>query len=87
MTNIGLILYINEIINKDTILTTTDFKFKSVDTFSDKSILNDTLDIFNLYMSNIEEELLDYTFNFTDNKVQVKKHKKKIDDQYESIDV
>ena len=50
MTNIGLILYINEIINKDTILTTTDFKFKSVDTFSDKSILNYKLYIFNIYI-------------------------------------
>ena len=64
ITDIGLTLYINQLLKKFTnTLTSVDFKFKITESEQNKLLLRDTLSLFDIYISNIEDNILDSDIN------------------------
>jgi hypothetical protein len=60
MSEIGIILYINQLLNKyNSILATTDYSFKNINNINNKLIIKDIVLLFDLYMSNIENNIID----------------------------
>lgn len=64
ITDIGLALYINQQLKKyNNTLTSVDFKFKVLETENNKLLLKDTFALFDIYISNIEDNILDNDIN------------------------
>jgi hypothetical protein len=64
ITDIGLALYINQQLKKyNNTLTSVDFKFKVLQTENNKLLLKDTFALFDIYISNIEDNILDNDIN------------------------
>jgi hypothetical protein len=64
ITDIGLILYINQQLKKyQNTLTSIDYKFKITESEHNKQLLRDTLNLFDMYISNIEDNILDNDIN------------------------
>lgn len=65
MSEIGIILYINQITNKyNSILATTDYLFKNNNDTNNKLIIKDITLLFDLYVSNIENDIInEYILN------------------------
>jgi hypothetical protein len=64
VTEIGLTLYINQQLKKYiNTLTSVDYKFKLSESDNNKLLLRDTLTLFDIYISNIEDNILDNDIN------------------------
>lgn len=65
MSEIGIILYINQVTNKyNSILATTDYLFKNNNDTNNKLIIKDITLLFDLYVSNIENDVInEYILN------------------------
>ena len=64
ITDIGLALYTNQQLKKyNNTLTSVDFKFKVLETENNKLLLKDTFALFDIYISNIEDNILDNDIN------------------------
>jgi hypothetical protein len=73
LSEIGIILYINQIISKyNSVLATTDYLFKNNIDNNNKMLLKDFVILFDLYLSNIENDILndyDRTINETNSNI------------------
>jgi hypothetical protein len=58
LTEIGLVLYANQILYNMAILASTEYDFKINDSHKNKLIIRDTLKLFSLYSDNVENNIL-----------------------------
>ena len=64
MSEMGIILYINQVINKyNSVLSTTDYLFKNNNDANNKLTIKDMVMLFDLYISNIENDVINDYLN------------------------
>lgn len=71
LSEVGVFLYSNQILRKyENVLATTDFIFKIINKFESKQLINDCYVLFDMYLSNIENDIIDeYTIMFDQQRI------------------